>query len=513
MVTDVLVVGAGPVGLVAACELARRGVRVRIVDKLSAPTTESRAILVHARSLEMLDQLGIAGTLLDTGVLTYAMRMHAGGREIARVGLDTVDSAFPYSLTTAQTETERVLTERLAELGVTVDRGVELTELEQDTDGVGATLARASGTTETSEVRWVVGADGGHSSVRRLVGTRLAGSFKGEWFILGDVEGRHELDGSSMYSYFGPTGPLLVFPMRGNRARLIAQIDGPTAEPTLDALQRIVDQRAGGGIRITESHWLTDFEIHHAQVPAYRHGRVFLAGDAAHVHSPAGGQGMNTGIQDAANLAWKLASTVDGRGGDRLLDSYQAERHPVAAAVIKSTTLMTTVGTLDHGLAIRLRNEVIHAATALAPIQHVLADQLEETTLRYRHSPIVVDHHPRHVRVRAGDHAPHVEDTAVQTALRAAVGQTSGHVVLTVAGAGAGQPAGGAVPGAAAVLVADRPDAVPGYDAVVADPGCAVAARYGFERGGRAVIRPDGYLGLVGDLDADADAYFAQLLG
>jgi 2-polyprenyl-6-methoxyphenol hydroxylase-like FAD-dependent oxidoreductase len=136
-----------------------------------------------------------------------------------------------------------------------------------------------------------------------------------------------------------------------------------------------------------------------------RHGRVFLAGDAAHVHSPAGGQGMNTGIQDAANLAWKLASTVDGRGGDRLLDSYQAERHPVAAEVIKSTTMMTDVATLHHGLAIRLRNNVMHAATGLAPVRHLLADQIEKTALRYRDSPIVADHHPRHVRVRAGDHA------------------------------------------------------------------------------------------------------------
>ena len=250
-------------------------------------------------------------------------------------------------------------------------------------------------------------------------------------------------------------------------------------------------------------------------MPAYRHGRVFLAGDAAHVHSPAGGQGMNTGIQDAANIAWKLASTLDGRGGDRLLDSYQAERHPVAAAVIRSTTLMTDVGTLDHGLAVRLRNELVHAATGLAPVQHVLADQLEETTLRYRHSPVVVDHHPGHARVRAGDHAPHVDDPAVQAALRAAVEGTTGHVVLTVAGAGAGtdRPAGRAVPGGAAVLVADRPDAVAGYDVVVADPGRVVAARYGFEHGGRAVIRPDGYLGLVAALDADVDGYFAQLTG
>jgi hypothetical protein len=160
---------------------------------------------------------------------------------------------------------------------------------------------------------------------------------------------------------------------------------------------------------------------------------------------------------------------------------------------------------------VRLRNELVHAATGLAPVQHVLADQLEETALRYRHSPVVVDQHPRHTRVRAGDHAPHVDDPTVRAALRAAVAGTTGHVVLTVAGAD--RPAGCAVPGGAAVLVADRPDAVAGYDAVVADPDHTVATRYGFEHGGRAVIRPDGYLGLVGALDADVDGYFAQLTG
>ena len=300
--------------------------------------------------------------------------------------------------------------------------------------------------------------------------------------------------------------------------RVIAQVhdpDGqpPNLNPAQAELQRIVGAR-GGGLRITRSHWLTEFEIHHAQVPAYRSGRVFLAGDAAHVHSPAGGQGMNTGMQDAFNLGWKLAMAVRGSGGQRLLDSYHAERHPVAAKVIEFTTRLTQLGTLHNELAIKLRNELMHAASGLAPVRHALADQVEEIGLGYRGSPIVLGR-PHRGRLSAGDHAPHIADRAVQEQLSAAWPPGfGGHVIVTVAGPGqAPAPAEGASD-ARQVLVAPAIDGRSGgYFAAIADPRGQVAARYGLRAGGRVIIRPDGYLGYVGDVDAPARPYLALLAG
>jgi 2-polyprenyl-6-methoxyphenol hydroxylase-like FAD-dependent oxidoreductase len=514
-VPHVVVVGAGPTGLVAACELARRGVSVRVIDTLAVPTTESRAIVVHARSLEMLDRVGVAEEIIASGLKSLGMRMIAAGRELAHIDLNDVDSAFPFAVTTAQTETERVLAARLGALGGSVDRGTTLTGLSQDANGVQLTLRHEhDGSEEVLACAYAVGADGAHSTVRGLVGSKLQGSFQGERFVLGDVEADHGLDPSSMYTYFSPDGLLAVFPMLGSRMRLIAQIPQVPGEPlnlnpAQDELQGIVDARADG-IRITASHWLTEFEIHHAQVPAYRYGRVFLAGDAAHVHSPAGGQGMNTGMQDAFNLAWKLALTVRGDGGETLLESYHAERHPVAAGVIKFSDLLTKAATVHGTLPIALRNNAVHVITGFARVRHAMADKVEEITIGYQDSPVVVAGDLRHARVAGGAHEPALPEP-FQARLRPACGPDNpGHAIVTIAGP-AGTPQAPARYGAVSVLITADERAVPGYDLVVADPGGVVAKRYGLPEGGRVVIRPDGYVGLVTGLDGDVATYFALL--
>jgi 2-polyprenyl-6-methoxyphenol hydroxylase-like FAD-dependent oxidoreductase len=505
----ILVVGAGPVGLTLACELARRDVSVRIVDTLETPTDQSRAIVLHARSLEMLERIGVIDEIIDSGVRTVAMEMRAEGRVLTRLALDTVDSPYPFSVTTAQTETERILTARLAGLGVTVERGVTLTGLTQEPDRVRAVLRHAGGREETVSTPWLAGTDGARSTTRHLTGTALAGDFHGERFLLGDVDADHDLDRSAMHTFFsGEDGPLLVFPMRGDRMRLIAQIpvDGPAPEPTLDRLQEITDRRAGG-IRIRDSRWLTVFETKHGQVPQYRIGRVLLAGDAAHVHSPAGGQGMNTGMQDAFNLGWKLALTVRGRCDDALVDSYHAERHPVGEKVIEFSTQLLRAGTLSGPVAQWLRNRALHAAGGLAPVRHALATRTEETDLSYRDSPLVGPAH-RHQPVRSGDHAPDVDGTE----LRALLARETGHVLVTVPPARAVPPAATA-PGVRQILMAATgPE---GYDAVCADPERRAADRLALPRGGRVMIRPDGYVGFVTDLDDSGTlpAYLSMVLG
>jgi 2-polyprenyl-6-methoxyphenol hydroxylase-like FAD-dependent oxidoreductase len=510
---QVIVVGAGPVGLVAAAELARHGVGVRVIDKLAQPTDQSRAIAVHARSLDMFDRMGIVDELLSTGIKAIAMQLYAGDNRLFRVPLGDVDSAYPFTLNTAQTETERVLGGHLSALGVTVERGVELVSLSQDDDAARVTLSHPDGTTEQVVASYVIGADGGHSKVRKLVGTKLGGSFVGERCLLGDVDVEHDLDTDSMHTFLSPDGAVVALPMVGGRMRFIAELhDAPgtplNTNPTQAELQAIIDRRIGG-MRIVRSHWLTSFEIHHARVPAYRWGRVFLAGDAAHIHSPAGGQGMNTGMQDAFNLAWKLAAVLRGEAGETLLDSYEAERMPVADGVIAFTDRLTRAGTLT-GVPRRIRDVAIRMLSHVPAARRLMAETAEEVNIGYQGGPIAVGRRVRRAKVVAGDHVPHIIDAALAKQLSAACDGT-GHVVLTVAARHVAPAAGGL--GQTQVLITTSDTAVAGYDAVIADPEGVVAQRFGLRNGGRVVIRPDGYIGAVAALDDTTTVadYFATI--
>jgi 2-polyprenyl-6-methoxyphenol hydroxylase-like FAD-dependent oxidoreductase len=501
----VVVVGAGPVGLTLACELARRDVAIRVVDKLPVATTESRAILVHARSLEMFERMGIVDDLIASGVRTIGMDMFADRRRLARLSFDEVDSPFPFSVTTAQTETERLLTERLSGLGVRVERGVQATALEQDASGVEVTLRHPDGREERVGSQWIVGADGAHSTVRAALGAKLVGSFKGQRFLLGDVDAAYDCSRDRMQTFFTKNeGALLVFPMEGERLRLIAEVpaeplggEAATGEPSLEALQAIVDRRAHN-MRLLNARWLTYFEIHHAQVPAYRVGRAFLAGDAAHVHSPAGGQGMNTGMQDAFNLGWKLALASQGiPGAEALLDSYGAERHPIAARVIHDSTVLTNAGTVRSPLARHLRNAGLRVASKLGPVQHRIAAEIAETDLSYRGSPTVTGRTSG--TLQAGDAAPDVPGTN----LRHLLGARIGHAVLHFPGrasAAAIEP----VEGVHNILINPKGASAGAFDDVVDDSTGSVARRYAMVDGGHVAVRPDGYIAFLGSRDDTA---------
>jgi 2-polyprenyl-6-methoxyphenol hydroxylase-like FAD-dependent oxidoreductase len=468
----------------------------------------------------MFERIGIVDALIASGVRTTAMEMFDAGHLLARVSLDEVDSPFPFSVTTAQTQTERILTERLSQLGVSVERGLEALSFEQDASGVDYALRHLDGREELGRCDWIVGTDGARSTVRHAMGSKLVGSFKGQRFLLGDVDAAYECDRNAMQTFFSPDdGPLLVFPMVGERLRLIAEItDTPTADrdhpedTSIERFQSIVDRRTTG-MELVSARWITVFEIHHAQVPAYRAGRAFLAGDAAHVHSPAGGQGMNTGMQDAFNLGWKLALAASGApGAEALLESYHAERHPIAARVIRDSTILTNVGTVHGKLRQKLRNGALRLGSGLAPIQHKLAAETSETDLAYRGSSAVAGRQSG--RLRPGDAAPDVPGTNLRRFLHDEVG----HAVLHFPGR---TSASTVRPLAHVRNILVSPvetidhafDAA--FDAVIHDGSGAVAGRYGMQAGGVAAVRPDGYLGFLGRLqDLNAlEAYLGSCAG
>lgn len=390
MTGPVLVVGAGPVGLTMAVELARYRVPVRIVDKAAARTDQSRALAVWARTLELLDRAGCAEDFVAAGLRATAVAILAGRERLARLALDEVDSAFPGVVLIPQSDSERLLETHLQAQGVTVERRIELTGFADRGDGVACTFRDAAGGTETIEASWLVGCDGAHSLVRQALAKPFVGDTLATNFILADVHvAGLAVPPTELAVFWHRDGVLVFFPIGQGRYRVIADI-GDTArhDPSLAEVQALVDRRGSGGVTLSDPVWLSGFGINERKVEDYRAGRVFLAGDAAHIHSPAGGQGMNTGMQDAFNLAWKLALVEHGLAAPALLDSYSAERSAVAAQVLAESGRLTRVATLRNQLAQHLRDFVAHRLLGLAGVRHAIAEKLSEIAIGYPESPL-----------------------------------------------------------------------------------------------------------------------------
>jgi 2-polyprenyl-6-methoxyphenol hydroxylase-like FAD-dependent oxidoreductase len=398
---DVLVIGAGPTGLTLAAELLRRGASVRIVDKLGAPSQLSKAIGVHARTLEILEPLGATAELLERGVKLGGVSVFAGDKTLVDARLDELDTRFPFLLALSQADTEAILTRRLEALGGRVDRGLDLVGLEQNDEQVTALLRSARRDTSVT-ARWIVGCDGAHSSVRRLLGIDFAGKGYDDHFLLGDVQVDGDLARDRVTTFFHAEGAAAFFPIPDDRVRVMTSNAGEGADPSLADLQAAVDLRTGKKLRLHDDRWRTRFQIHCRQVPRYRDRRAFLAGDAAHIHSPVGGQGMNTGIQDAHNLAWKLALVAAGKGGPKLLDSYDVERHGVGAAVLRATDVATRFAMIRAPIARAIRDSLARFLSSLELVQQRLARNAAEIDLSYRGSPIIAESRTSLLRARLG---------------------------------------------------------------------------------------------------------------
>ncbi|QRK09948.1 FAD-dependent monooxygenase [Archangium violaceum] len=345
---DALVVGAGPTGLTMAAELARYGLRCRVVDQLEKPSMLSRALAVQARTLEVFDDFGIADQAVSRGRRAEGFNMVGAGGVHTRVPMQAfswLETRFPYILMLPQDATEALLTGYLGTFGVAVERGLALEDFRQDAKGVEVTLKRADGGVERVSARWLIGCDGARSRVRKLTGIPFEGETYEDACVLADVRVEWPLGQGELCIIPSMHGVVGAFPMPGeNRYRLFAIMprdmlpEGDETTPlSLEEMQAIVDRMVPVPVRVSEPRWLTRYRLHRRGVPRYREGRVFLAGDAAHIHSPAGGQGMNTGIQDAYNLAWKLALVTRGHSPESLLDTYQQERHPVGQTLLAGT--------------------------------------------------------------------------------------------------------------------------------------------------------------------------------
>lgn len=370
--TDVLIVGAGPTGLTLAASLLARGIRTTIVDRQNAGANTSRAAAVNARTLEVLEGLDVARRLVKEGIEAPLFSIRDGSKVLVPIDFSHLPTAYPYTLLVPQSTTERLLLDRVRELGGDVERPRVLKSVTQDSDGATATFADG----DIKRARYVVGADGMHSTVREQAGIEFRGEPYAQSFVLADVHLTGEVPTAEVVLFWDSAGLAVVAPLPDGSFRIVAPVDDAPEVPSVAVIQDILDSRGAGAGRttVTDLVWGSRFQVHHRVADTYRAGRILLAGDAAHVHSPAGGQGMNLGVQDAVALGDALAAVVAG-APDSVLDDYAAARRPIAQQVISLTDRMTRLATLPRG-ARSIRNVALGVAGRIPATRKALAWRL-----------------------------------------------------------------------------------------------------------------------------------------
>ena len=511
---DVLICGAGPVGLTLASQLIRHDIAFRIIDKNGQRTELSKALAMFARSLELLHSGVDAHEFAQAGIPIESVLVFSNRREVGSIHLAGAESPFGTGVLIPQSETERILEESLLAMGTAIERNTELAHFEDLGDRVRCTL-QSSGSEETLEPRWLIGCDGAHSICRHTLGLEFKGETEQHRWLLADVRIEGAPSEPSLINCLHQDGFLVGFRIRGDRFRLVAaemlnSLDQPRVDPTLQYMQDLTDIRSPGGWRLHDPTWLTEFRINERKVDHYGAGRVFLAGDSAHVHSPAGGQGMNTGMQDVCNLAWKLALANNGVGGKTLLDSYSQERSEIGRQLLKNTGRLTRIVTLRSRLAQAFRNRLMAFFMKRPRFQHRIRMFLSELNIAYPDGPITGKDH-RATRTRHGLQPGHrVPDLP----LRSEHGDDTLHDLLTdpritillrtnaTHGLEHIAPVENALPAAwtphiqVIRLMCDTPHPTGAFHS--ADPQL-LEHHLGLDVGSFAVIRPDGYVALLGD--------------
>lgn len=391
--TDVLIVGAGPVGLCLACELVRFGIPFRIIDQSPSPAQTSNAIAIHARTLELLARMGPVTDFINAGVPVDLVEFQVGGRVLAHIEFTDITSPYRGILDLPQTSTERIFIKRLAGYGIRVERPVKLVSMVGGSAMTKAELEHNDGSRETISCRWAIGCDGAHSTVRTMSKIEFAGASTDEHYVLADVRIAWALQHRQLTTFLHREGTVVTIPLPEGRYRVVANVTSLARTKqnplSFEEFRALILRRISIAAQFSDPTWMSNFVVNRRQALEYRKKGVFLAGDAAHVHSPAGGQGMNTGMQDVINLGWKLALVHAGKADESLLDTYFAERAPIARGVLVLTDRIMALTTIRNPVMQRIRNLALPMFTGWDFVQHTLVKELTELGLNYRSSPIV----------------------------------------------------------------------------------------------------------------------------
>lgn len=424
---DVLIVGAGPTGLMMACECARHGLTCRIIDQNQKPIPHSRALAIQARTLEIFAHLGIVEPFLAAGIKIQAVNSISQHKLIAHVDFKGLDSPYPFILALEQTKTEELLLDHLTSFGMKVERPVELRGFQQEKESVHAFLYdHATGKEMVVQSSYLIGCDGAHSSVRKILKLPFKGRAFADIFSLADLHIKWAHPHDEAFAFLDAQGVMAIFPLPPpNRYRLIFQLERCrkilsqkrllmhsqltpeiVADPTIEEATKMLLLHADPNAIVYEPVWMANFHINSRMTSKYREGRVFLVGDAAHIHSPVGGQGMNTGLQDAFNLVWKIAAFHRKQAPDALLDTYCTERQQVGHALLKATERASHIATLHNSFLITLRNIFARKLLKLPSVLKKITRAIAQIAIRYQLSPFIIDKSPHAKGPKAGSRAP-----------------------------------------------------------------------------------------------------------
>ncbi|MBA2656600.1 MAG: FAD-dependent monooxygenase [Tatlockia sp.] len=387
---DVLIVGAGPVGLFCANELSRQGLNCRIVEKKSALSDHSKALAIHIRSLDLLKDCGFLDDFESQGLPIEGMIIKSKGKQLINANLSDLNENHHHLIALPQDKTERIFYQGLKEKGLEVTWNTELIKIEQCPTNVLATLQKSDGSSELVRASWLIACDGAHSTLRKLVYADFRGSNYGQTWWLVDLHIDWDQPKDKMIAYLSDEGPLACFPMGSKRYRLVmtAPLKTDSKTPTMEDIEEIFKRRCSDQASLSNPIWLSKFGIAERQIQKYRYERIFFAGDAAHIHSPMGGQGLNTGLQDIYNLAWKLALVHKNLAKEELLNSYQLERFPIAKNVLKKTGITTKMILLKNPILVALRNRFLKLVFSIKTLRKSILRDLAELDISYAASPI-----------------------------------------------------------------------------------------------------------------------------